>query len=95
MNDIRYKSATDDEILEEIGERLKSLREARGMTQTEAAERAGIGRHTLYRAERGGNPTLQTVTRLLRAYGRLHALESFIPRPEVSPMARLRERKGS
>lgn len=94
MNDIRYTSATDQEILREIGARLKGLRKGRGLNQTEAAERAGIGRNTLYRAEHGENPTLHTVIRLLRAYGRLSALESFIPKPEISPMARLRERKG-
>lgn len=94
MNDIRYKSATDDEILQAIGSRLEGLRKARGLSQTEAAERAGIGRNTLYRAEHGDNPTLHTVIRLFRAYGRLNALESFIPKPEISPMARLREREG-
>lgn len=94
MNDIRYTAATDQEILQEIGSRLKGLRKARGINQTEAAERAGIGRNTLYRAEHGDNPTLHTVIRLLRAYGRLNALENFIPKPEISPMTRLRERKG-
>lgn len=94
MNDIRYTSAADQEILREIGSRLKELRKARGLNQSEAAERAGIGRNTLYRTEHGENPTLHTVIRLLRAYGRLNALENFIPRPEISPMARLRERKG-
>lgn len=93
MNDIRYTSATDREILQTIGSRLKGLRKARGLTQAEAAKRAGVGRNTLYRAEQGENPTLHTVIRLLRAYGRLNALESFIPEPEISPMARLRERK--
>lgn len=95
MNDIRYNRATDREILVTLGSRLKALREARGLTQTEAAERAGIGRNTLYRAEQGDNPTLHTLVRLLRAYGRLETLSSFIPEPEISPMARLRERKGS
>lgn len=94
MYDIQYTSATDQEILETVGSRLKSLRKARGLTQTEAAERAGIGRNTLYRAEQGANPTLHTVIRLLRAYGRLNALESFVPEAEISPMARLRARKG-
>ena len=93
MNDIRYTSATDREILGSLGRRLKALRKARGLTQTEAAERAGLGRNTLYRAEGGDNPTLQTVIRLLRVYGRLDALEGFIPEPELSPMARLRRRK--
>jgi transcriptional regulator with XRE-family HTH domain len=93
MNDIQYISATDREILGTIGERLAALRKTRGLTQQDAADRAGLGRNTLYRAENGDNPTLQTVIRLLRVYGRLAAVESFIPAPEISPMARLRERQ--
>jgi len=52
----------------------------------QAAERAGISRRTLYRAERGENPTVLTLIRILRVYGRLEALESFIPEPEMSPL---------
>jgi transcriptional regulator with XRE-family HTH domain len=94
LNDIKYNTATDGEILRHIGQRLVALRRARDLTQTEAAERAGLSRNTLYRAEQGDNPTLQTVIRLLRTYGRLPALEAFVPPVEISPMARLRERKG-
>ena len=72
---------------------MAALRKARGFTQSEAAERAGLGRNTLYRAEQGDNPTLQTLIRLLRVYGRLAALETLLPVPTISPMARLRERK--
>ena len=93
MHDKRYISATDREIMQQVGERLEALRKARGLTQSEAADRAGLGRNTLYRAEQGDNPTMLTVIRLLRVYGRLAALESFIPAPELSPMARLRERE--
>jgi len=95
MNHIKYSSYPDSEILAEIGSRLTALRKARGLTQAEAARRAGLSRNTLYRAEQGDNPTLQTVIRLLRTYGRLGALASFIPVPEISPMARLRERRGT
>jgi len=94
INNIQYNSATDVEIMTEIGARLEALRKTRGLTQTDAAGRAGLGRNTLYRAEQGENPTLQTVIRLLRTYGRLGALATFIPAPELSPMARLRARKG-
>lgn len=94
MNDIRYNERTDAEVLREIGRRLEALRRARGLTQSEAAERAGLGRTTLYRAENGDNPTLSTVIRLLRVYGRLGAVEDFIPAPGVSPMARLEARRG-
>jgi len=89
----KYTMTSDREVIEIVGERLEALRKARGLTQSEAAHRSGLGRNTLYRAEQGKNPTLLTVIRLLRVYGRLAALESFIPAPELSPMARLRERK--
>ena len=36
-------------------------------------------------------PRLLTVVRLLRVYGRLGSLESFIPEPGVSPMQLVRE----
>lgn len=94
MNDIQYTSASDVEILRSIGTRLEALRKARGLTQADAAQRAGMSRNTLYRAERGDNPTLQTLVRLLRVYGRLQALEAFVPSPEISPMARLRAKQG-
>ncbi len=93
MNDKSYTTATDREVMQAIGERLVGLRKARGLTQKEAAERAGLSRSTLHRAEKGDNPTLLTLVRLLRVHGRVAALESFIRVPEVSPMARLRERK--
>lgn len=93
MPEITYISSTDQEILRSLGERLRALRKARGLTQEEAAERAGLARSTVHEVEKGDNATLQTVIRLLRVYGRLAALEDFIPVPEVSPMARLRERR--
>ena len=45
-------------------------------------------------AERGDNPTLLTLLRMLRVYGRLPALEAFLPEPEISPMQRLEARRG-
>jgi transcriptional regulator with XRE-family HTH domain len=94
MPHIRYRMATDREILRHVGSRLMALREAAGLTQMEVAERAGIGRSTLHRAEHGENPTLQTVVRLLRVYGKLEALDGFIPEPPISPMDRLRQRRA-
>ena len=85
---------TDREVMQELGSRLRSLREAQRLTRVETAERAGLSRRTVSRAEEGHNPTLLTVVRLLRLYGRLAALEDFIPEPEVSPMAILRSKRG-
>lgn len=93
MMDKTDSSATDREILELIGGRLRALRKARGLTQQDAATRAGLARTTVLEAEKGDNATLLTIIRLLRAYGRLAALQDFIPAPELSPMARLRRRQ--
>ena len=90
MMDKRISARPDPEILAELGRRLARIRKTHGLTQGEAAERAGLDRTTVSRAERGDNPTLLTVVRLLRVYGRLDALESFVPEPDVSPMALVR-----
>lgn len=82
---------TDAEILAELGKRLARLRKSSGLKQGEAAERAGVDRSTVSRAEQGDNPTLLTLVRLLRVYGRLGTLDSFIPEPGVSPMQLVRE----
>lgn len=93
MSEITYTDTTDTELLASLGNRLRALRKARGLTQQEAADRAGLARSTVHEAERGDNATLLTLIRLLRVYGRLAALEDFIPEPEVSPMQRLRAAK--
>ena len=87
----RLEERTDPEILAELGRRLAHVRDGVGMNQEEAAARAGLNRTTVSRAERGENPTLLTVVRLLRVYGRLASLDRFIPEPEVSPMALIRK----
>jgi len=92
--DKRIEERADPEIMAELGGRLAGLRKAAGLTQAEVAERAGLDRSTVSRAERGDNPNLLTVIRLLRVYGRLGALDAFVPEPDVSPMALVRSRKG-
>jgi len=92
--DKRIEERTDPEILAALGERLARLRKAAGFTQAEAAGRAGMDRSTVSRAERGDNPTLLTVVRLLRVYGRLGALDAFIPPAELSPMELVASMRG-
>jgi transcriptional regulator with XRE-family HTH domain len=86
--------ATDREVLALLGSRLAALREGQGLTGEDAAAAAGLSRRTVYRAERGQNPTLLTLVRLLRLYGRIDALAQILPEPEVSPMALIRPRPG-
>ena len=83
----RTSTRTDVEWMAEVGRRLRALREGRGLTVVDVADRAGLSRSTVTRAEQGDNPTLQTLVRMLRVYGRLAALESFAPPPLPSPLA--------
>jgi putative transcriptional regulator len=88
---ISVTEAPDAEILALLGRRLARLRKGSGLNQAEVAARAGLDRSTVSRAEQGDNPTLLTVVRLLRVYGRLSALDTFIAEPGVSPMQLVRE----
>lgn len=87
-----YDTRTDPEWLEELGRRLRALRKSQRRTIVDVAREAGLDRETVSRAERGDNPTLLTLVRLLRVHGRLNALEDFIPEPLPSPLEALGKR---
>jgi transcriptional regulator with XRE-family HTH domain len=54
-----------------FGARLRSIREAKGLTQEQVAERAGMAYQAVARIERGDadNPTWKTVQKLAEALG--------------------------
>ncbi len=81
---------TDDEIVLELGNRLRTIRLQRNLTVAEVATKAGINRNTVLNAERGKNPRLNTVVKLLRVYERLESLNGFIEPPSISPLQLVR-----
>ncbi len=85
MGHIRATNTTE-EILREVGERLQGFRLQQNVTQAELAETAGVGHATVKRAEAGENIRLETIVKILRALGRVEALDSFLPEPLVSPI---------
>lgn len=85
---------TSDETAREIGRRLAQHRVQQGLTLDEIAERAGIARSTVQRAEAGDNPTLKTVVRLMRALGMTGGLEVMLPEALVSPLQLARGAQG-
>lgn len=79
-------TATTDEVMLELGRRLQRYRLQQNRTLEDVAAAAGITMVTVSRAEAGKNPTLATVVRILRALGRLDALDAFLPPSLVSPI---------
>jgi len=75
-----------------VGERLVARRLQLNLPQSEAARRAGVSRDAVQRAERG-HGTVDTLLRLLTAYGIADLLEAVLPEPEVSPIALLTSRR--
>ncbi len=81
---------SDPEILAELGRRLRRYRLQQNLSQADLARDAGVGTRTVRNVEQGGDTQLGTLLRILRALGRLDALDAFLPRPGVSPMELLR-----
>lgn len=81
---------SDPEILAKLGRRLRRYRLQQNLTQADLAREAGVGTRTVRNLESGGDTQLATLLRILRALGRLDALDAFLPRPGVSPMDLLR-----
>ncbi len=83
-------SKTDNEILKELGERLRAYRLQMNLAQAELATRAGVNRTTIRDAELGRDFQLTTLVKLLRVLGRLGDLDAFLPAPSVSPIQLMR-----
>ena len=79
-------TTTTDEALRELGDRLQTFRLQQNQTVAALAREAGVGSRTVSRAEAGGNVSLENVIKLLRALGRIDALDAFLPVPLVSPI---------
>ena len=83
---------TEAEILSELGRRLRSYRLQQNLIVAEVAARAGVNPNTVLHAEGGRNSRLTTIVRLLRVYGRIEALDAFLPPPQISPLQLVRQK---
>jgi transcriptional regulator with XRE-family HTH domain len=88
---------SDKALLVRLGSRIQRERLNRNLTQSDLAERAGIGARTIRYLEAGRQTTVATFIRVLRGLDKLDALDAFLPEPGLSPLqlAKLngRERK--
>ncbi|HUN78740.1 MAG TPA: helix-turn-helix domain-containing protein [Solirubrobacteraceae bacterium] len=80
---------TDAALLAELGRRLALHRLQRDWTQAELAARAGVGKATVQRAERGESVQMSSMVRLWRALELLPGLDAAVPESIELPIARL------
>jgi transcriptional regulator with XRE-family HTH domain len=82
---------TDDQVLQQLGERLARYRLTRNLTQEQVAVQAGLGLRTVQRLELGAAGTqLSGFIRICRVLGLLDRLGNLVPDAGPSPMAQLR-----
>jgi putative transcriptional regulator len=92
MGIILPTSRTPD-VLRELGERFRRTRLKQNLKLRDLARDAGVGLNTVRRLERGQSVGFEFVVRILRALGRLQALDAFLPEPGISPLS-VAERGG-
>ncbi len=95
---ITFYSSTN-EVLSELGSRIKAARIAMSATQKEMAELTNLSLRTISNLENGKDVSFSTVIDVLRALGQLQSLELMVPeqglRPsEIVAMGKPRERAG-
>lgn len=77
-------------MLQALAGNVRALRINQGLSQQEAALKAGLSLRTLVNLEDHGRSTVETLLRVLRAVGVAEPLNSLVPEVRVSPMTLLR-----
>lgn len=83
-----FSLASFDEIASELGVRLKALRLAQALPQTELATLAGVSRYVVQELESSGKCTLIAWLRIVQALGRESDLQGLFEQ-KVSSIAEM------
>lgn len=91
---------SNEQVLAELGARIRAARIDTPLTQVELAERAGISPYTVANLERGRDVNLGSLLSVLRALGMLENADALVPealaRPsDVARLGRARQRAAS
>jgi len=80
-----FYTLSDKGIAEEVGDRIRSLRLQKNVTQKALAEAATLSINSVKSLE-SGRGKLSTLIAVLRELGALDHLDCFIPETSISPM---------
>jgi len=74
---MNFKKMSDQNIIREIGARLRRIRLNLNITQAQLADRCSLSQRVIVKAENGGTVTLATFIAMLRGLESLEQLDSF------------------
>lgn len=77
--------SSDEQVLWEVGARVRRMRIDTPLTQEQLAVRAGVSLSVVARLERGGDVRLSGLVSILRALGLLANLDALVPDVVVRP----------
>ena len=86
---------SNEELLAEIGVRIKRSRLAASLTQADLARKAGLSTKTVVNLEAGKGATLENFINVLRALNMAGNIETLVPDQGVRPsdLARLKKER--
>ena len=77
---------SNEQILKELGDRIRMARIRSGQTQAQMAENSGVAKTTVERAEKGESIQLLNVIKMLRSLNYIGGLEMILPSAEKTPL---------
>lgn len=80
-------------VLEELGRRLRNVREQRRISRDELARQAGIGSATLERMEAGSPGQMKSWIRVLMILNMEAGLDGLLPENYASPLQEVKGRR--
>lgn len=83
MKITRYSST--DEVLKEVGSRIKAIRVATPLTQKEMADLTNLSQRTISNLENGKDVSFSTLIEVSRVLGQLQSLELAVPDQGIRP----------
>ncbi|MGV1001198.1 helix-turn-helix domain-containing protein [Empedobacter falsenii] len=69
---------TIKDVKNNIGEWCKKMRKSEKLTQEELTTELGLSRYTIVNLEKGDNPTLETLLKVLHYFDKMNSLNQFV-----------------